>query len=214
MAPTELPSFATQRSMPADDFRGAFTGVLSGFAHGMTGLPGQDQVTDVADLAETGGAPQILPAPARSDVPVTLPAHDVVAPELPLSGDVFAPLSAVTLDNFGGFAGGRSDVPADLTDVTTLIPAVPATDDMTGVSSLIPAVPAVEDVADVTTVMPVIPAVPGLEYATSAPVVQAPSVGHLPVPAASEVQTPELGGSSLDSTRAALANLFTTHPIA
>ncbi len=196
MSPTELPSLAAPRSMPADDFRGAFTGVLSGFAHGMSGLPGQGQVTDVADLAATGGlpqAPQILPAPARSDVPTTLPAHD-----LPLSGDVFAPLTAITLDGFGGFGGDRADVPAGLTDVTTLIPAVPAVDDM----------------ADVTTVMPVVPAVPGMEYATSAPVVQAPSVGHRPVPAVSEGQAPELGGSALDSTRAALANLFTTHPIA
>ena len=232
MSPTELPSFATQRSMPADDFRGAFTGVLSGFANGMTGLPGQDQVTDVAALAANGGAPQILPAPAsRSDVPsvagdlpVTLPADLPVtlpaqrdlpqAPALPAADQVLAPLSAITLNGFGGFGGGRSDVPSDLTDVTTLIPAVPATDDLTDVTTFIPAVPAAGDLTDVTTVMPVIPAAPGMEDITSAPIVQAPSVGHLPVPAVSDVQTPELGGSSLDSTRAALANLFTTHPIA
>jgi hypothetical protein len=288
MSPTELPAFATQRSMPADDFRGAFTGVLSGFAGGMTGLPGQNQVTDVADLASNGGfaqTPQILPAPARADVepfagalgdlptgdlptgglltgdlptgdlptgdlltgglptgglpmgdlltgglpmgglpmgglpmgdlpmgdltgnlPVAVPAALPVqrdlptAPELPLTGDMLSPLSAISLDSFGGFGGfgGRSDVPADLTEATTIIPAIPATDDLT----------------DVTTVMPVIPAAPGLDGIAGASLVQAPHVGTLPIPAVSEVAAPELGGSSLDSTRAALANLFTTHPIA
>ncbi|MFI7677138.1 beta strand repeat-containing protein [Actinophytocola sp. NPDC049390] len=195
MSPTELPTFAPQRSAPEDDFRGVFTGVLGRFAHGMTWLLGQDHVTDVANLVAP--APQILPA--RGDVPVTLPAPDVMpqTPALPVSGDVYEPLPTVTLDTFDRSRGARSDVPSDLTDVTTLIPAIPATDELT----------------DITTVMPVIPA-PGLEDISSAPVVQAPSVGHLPVPAVSDVQTPELGGSSLDSTRAALANLFTTHPIA
>jgi hypothetical protein len=420
MPPTELPSFAAQRSMPADDFRGAFTGVLSGFAGGMTGLPGKDQVTDVADLASNGGlpqTPQILPAPARADVepfagllgnlptgdlplgglpvgdlpvdhlqmgdlasnlpvdvpvalpvqrdlptgdlptgdlptaeltgglptdgltgnlptgipmalpvqrdlptadltgdlptgeltgglptgglptgdltgnlpagipmalpvqrdlptgdlptaeltgglptdgltgnlptdvpmglpvqrdlpmgdlptsdltgdlptsefagnlptgmpmalPVqrdvpqtpSLPAMPSLTPDLPQAGDVLSPLSGITIGGYSAFSGfgGRSDVPADLTEVTTLIPVIPATDDLT----------------EITTVLPVIPAFPGLDGIAGAPLVQAPTVGTLPIPATSDVQTPELGGSSLDSTRAALANLFTTHPIA
>jgi len=248
MSPTELPSFATQRSMPADDFRGAFTGVLSGFAGGMTGLPGQDQFAGVSDLAANGGlpqTPQILPAPARADVhpfaglfgdlptgdlptgdltgnlPVAVPALPVQrdlpqTPVLPLAGDMLSPLSAISLDSFGGFGGfgGRSDVPSDLTDVTTLIPAVPAAGDLTDVTTIIPAVPATDGLTDVTTVMPVVPAAPALGDITAAPIVQAPSVGTLPVPGVSEVAAPELGGSSLDSTRAALANLFTTHPIA
>lgn len=230
MSPTELPSFASARTMPANDFRGAFTGVLTGFASGMTGLPAQGQVTELANTATE--TPHILPAPARSDVPgtnlvgelpvqlpaglpVAVPAQQRDLPQtLPAVDNALSPLQAVSLDQFGGFGGfgSRSDVPSDLTDVTTLIPAVPAAGDLTDATAAIPAVPAAGDLTDVTTVMPVIPAVPGTEYITSAPVVQAPSVGHLPVPT-SAVQAPELGGSSLDSTRAALANLFTTNPI-
>jgi hypothetical protein len=154
--------------------------------------------------------------------------------ELPVSGDLFGNLPLVGaltngdlgLQGFGGF-GGRSDVPefvpafGDLTDVTTLIPAVPA-GDLTDTTTVIPAVPA-GDLTDVTTVIPAVPAAPGVGDITAVPVVQAPSLNTLPVatpqvagvqaPVASDV-TPQLDESSLDSTRAALANLFTTYPIA
>jgi hypothetical protein len=70
--------------------------------------------------------------------------------------------------------------------------------------------------------MPVISAVPGVGDITAVPVVQGPALNTLPVatPAIGGVQapvvsgvTPQMDESSLDSTRAALANLFTTHPI-
>jgi len=197
MSSTELPSFASQRSMPADDFSGALTGVLSGFAGGMSGLPGQGQVADVADMAANGGVqqtPQILPAPARSDMqPFAGQLGDLPTGDLP-TGDSTGQLPVAV----PAALPVQRDLPSDLTDVTTLIPAVPAAGNVT----------------DVTTVMPAVPAAPGLDGIADAPLVQAPSVGTLPVPGVSQVAAPELGGSSLDSTRAALANLFTTHPIA
>jgi hypothetical protein len=105
------------------------------------------------------------------DLPVDLPVQRDLpqAPALPMAGDVFAPMS---LDRFGGF-GRRSNVPENLTEITTLIPVIPATGDMTAITTVIPVIPAVDGAA-----------------------------------------APELDGSSLDSTRAALANLFSTHPIA
>ncbi|MFC4854931.1 hypothetical protein [Actinophytocola glycyrrhizae] len=67
--------------------------------------------------------------------------------------------------------------------------------DANAVTTVIPAIPAAGDPTDITTVLPVIPAVGTRQ-------------------GAAEAAALELDGSSLDSTRAALANLFTTHPIA
>jgi len=287
LAPTTLPSMLPaalpmrSRSMPADPFQGAFSGVLTGFAGGMTGLPAQGQVTDVADKVSTGTLPEapgefhILPAPyptgraAAADplsgllggnggplglvssllgggvtdnlagLPVAgqrdLPTDSLG--DLPIIGSLdgdFADLADLgAVQGFGGF-GGRQDVPAlpfeldflpmfgDLNDVTTVIPAVPATDGLTDATTVIPVVPATGDLTDVTTVIPAVPALPGAGDVTAVPVAQAPSLNTLPVttPELSGVQAPvvsdvaPMDASSLDATRAALANLFTTHPIA
>ncbi|MBB4906670.1 hypothetical protein [Actinophytocola algeriensis] len=201
----DLPSYRLTTDLPTDGITGDLP--TSGLP---IGLPGRqrDLPTDtIVGGLPSGGLPVALPV-QRADLPTDtivggLPTGDLPVqrdlphvPAMPMVGDVFAPLSPVSLDRFGGF-GSRSNVPVDLTEVTTLIPVIPATGDLT----------------DITTVLPVIPAAPGVGDITAAPIAQAPSVGTL-VPAGSEVAAPELGGSSLDSTRAALANLFTTHPIA
>jgi len=162
-----------------------------------------------------------------------LPSGDLLD-GLPIVGSLFGG-GFGDLQGFGGF-GGRQDVPAlpvdlaflpvfgDLNDVTTVIPAVPAVPavpGLTDVTTVIPAVPAMGDLTDVTTVIPTVPAVPAAGDITAVPVVQAPSLNTLPVatPELSGVQAPvasdvaPLDASSLDATRAALANLFTTHPI-
>ncbi|MGB3437139.1 MAG: chaplin family protein [Actinophytocola sp.] len=178
MSPTELPSVHTQRSMPApaDDFRGAFTGVLPGFAGGMTGLPGHGQFTDMAANGGLSQEPRILPAPAsRADVN-------------PLGGGLGG-------DPLSGLLSGLP--------VNSLFGNLPT-------SGLPVGVPAQRDLT------PELPLAgqtlaPGLG---DIPLVQAPSIGTLPVPGVSEVAAPELGGSSLESTRAALANLFNIPTIA
>jgi trimeric autotransporter adhesin len=184
---TEVPSFMRgARTMPSDDpVQGMFSGVLGGFASGMTGVPGQEHVSDLSSLVSEGvlaeQPAETLPAPAsRTDVPA--------APVTPDFGHMVSPLSAIQPAEFGGF--GRSNevspleyapVFGDLTDVTTLIPVLGD--------------------ADVTQVLPVIPG--GAPVSANLPVLQqpAPAVG------------PRTNESSLDSTRAALANLFVTHPI-
>jgi hypothetical protein len=211
--PTEVPSLAHARSMSNDPVQGTFSGVLNGFTSGLTGVPGQDHVADVTDLVSQGvlaEAPdaQILPAPGRAatDSPLSgllgnvgggnllsgllggLPVGGLPVggqrdlPQTPDFGHMLSPLSAIQPTQFGGFGRSATQSPleyapvfGDLTDTTTIIPAVPA-----------------GDLTDVTTVLPVIPAAP----------VQA----DLPV-------AQQVSPSSLDSTRAALANLFTTHPI-
>jgi hypothetical protein len=170
----------------------------------VSGLPVPGLPTQQRDLPQT---PE-LPVPSRSQDPhlpvpalpeagvpvsgllsgVSIAGRHVVIPRqldlprppaLPVSGDVVAPLSAVSQGavpqgNSGGF--GRVDMLFDPTEVTAIIPVFPP---FSGVDNM----------TDITTVLPVIPAAPG--------------VSEVPVP----------GGSSLDSTRAALANLFSTHPI-
>jgi trimeric autotransporter adhesin len=207
IAPTEVPSLMRgARTMSNDPVQGMFSGVLGGFTGGLAGVPGQSQVADVNDLVSQGvlavpagraasttpldgvlgghGLPVNLfgALPAQRDVPQT--------PATPEFGHMLSPLSAVQPSGFGGF--GRSDMESplayapvigDLTDVTTIMPALPA------------------GPADVTTVLPVIPGAP---VAADLPMVQGPSVPSV---------SPRAEGSTLDSTRAALANLFTTHPI-
>lgn len=200
IAPTEVPSFMRgARTMSNDPVQGTFSGVLGGFAAGMTGVPGQPQVSDMNDLVSNGvlAQPEILPAPAARTASVTpldgvlggqgLPVNLFGAvqrdvPQTPDFGHMLSPLSAVQPASFGGF--GRSASPlayapvvGDLADVTTVMPALPA---------------------DVTTLLPVIPAAP---VDANLPMVQ-------------DAVSPRMEGSTLDSTRAALANLFTTHPIA
>ncbi len=196
----------------------------------VTGLLGNvsgNGVGPVAGLTDLAN----LPVGAQRDLPVAggLPVADGLPGGLPvdLLGNV--PLvGGLTGGNLGlpglNGLGGRSDVPefapvfGDLTEVTSVIPAAPERD-LTDTTAVIPAVPAVDDPTDVTTI---IPAVPGVGDGTEVPVVQTPSLNTLPVappqvsgvraPVVSNV-TPYLDESSLDSTRAALANLFTTHPI-
>jgi hypothetical protein len=209
-----------------DPVQGTFSGVLTGFASGLTGVPGQEQVGDLSDMVSEGvlAQPQaeILPAPAaraESDSPLTgllggllggdllggdllggglggLPINGLPAaggrelPQQPAFGPTLSPLSAIELSKFGGFGGQRSATESPLE-------YAPVFGDLTDVTTIIPAVPASGDLTDVTTVLPVIPA--------------APVSANLPV---MQGMSPRTGESSLDSTRAALANLFATHPIA
>ncbi|MPZ80998.1 MAG: hypothetical protein GEV28_11590 [Actinophytocola sp.] len=272
LSPTELPSILpTQgRSMPRDvalpaaeltPFAGSFSGVLTGFADGMTGLPGQDRVTEVADTVTGADEYHILPYPmprSRQDIPFetvsgTLfsaadPAADPAAAvlavpagalslgdarsasELPVGlpavGDV--PMNEIPLeelpisDELAGaptmLSGATESFPAvgDATDATTLLPAVPAVGDLADVTTQMPALPAAPQVAGLTDVTQVVPTVPAVGDVTAVPAVQAPSLNTLPVeaPALSDVDaTSALDDASLSDTRAALANLFTTHPI-
>ena len=209
IAPTEVPSLMRARSMSADPMQGSFSGVLDGFASGMTGMPGQSQVAGVNDFVSRGvlavpGQPEILPAPtgrAATPAPMDLAMGDVLGgfglpvnvfgamtgrndvPRTPDLGQVLSPLSAIQPANFGGF--GRSDSP---------LAGAPVVGDLTDVTTVMPAVP-----TDATTVLPVIPGAP---VDANLPLVQAPAVPEV---------APRV--STLDSTRAALANLFTTHPI-
>jgi trimeric autotransporter adhesin len=218
LAPTEVPSF--MRAMPRsnDPVSGSFSGVLTGFAGGLTGVPGQAQVSDASDLvsqdvlAETPDA-QILPTPARAETGVPLVGGllggllggDVLggalggvggqrdlpqAPQAPDFAQMLSPLSTVKPAQFGGFNGARTNTGSPLE-------FVPFVGDLADVTTVIPVFPATGDLTDVTTVLPVIPA--------------APVNANLPV---AQQVGPRTNESSLDSTRAALANLFTTHPIA
>ncbi len=171
------------------------------------GLLGGDMLGGV-----TGGLPvSQLPV---SSLPVSgvggrqdVPAVPVELPELlPVFGDLTDTTAVIPA------------VPAtdDLTDTTAVLPVIPATDDLTSTTAIIPVIPAAGDLTDITSVIPVVPALPGAGDVNAVPVVQAPSLNTLPVsnPGLSGVQAPVMGDSSLDATRAALANLFTTHPIA
>ena len=204
IAPTEVPAFMRgARSMSDDPVQGMFAGVLTGFASGLTGVPGQEQVSDVADMTSQGSlatpadAPQLLPAPARAEsvpaAPGVLGGAGLVnnlfggqrsAPATPDFAHMLSPLSAIQPAKFGGFGRSQAESPlsytpvfGQLTDVTTILPAMPA---------------------DVTTVLPVIPAAP---VSANLPTVEALGAGS------------RAEGSTLDSTRAALANLFTAYPI-
>jgi hypothetical protein len=206
IAPTEVPTFMRgARSMSDDPATGVFSGVLSGFATGMTGMPGQDEVTDLSDLVsqdllaastartETDGPVDLVGGLLGGHVGGNLldgGQRDLPeAPAAPEFGQMLSPLSTIHPSEFGGF-GARTDesplsyapVFGNLTDVTTILPALP--------------VP-----AEVTTLLPVIPAAP---VNADVPMAQLPGVGEV---------GPRTNESSLDSTRAALANLFTTHPI-
>jgi trimeric autotransporter adhesin len=202
IAPTEVPSFIRgARAMSDDPVQGMFSGVLTGFANGMTGAPGQPQVSGVSSLVNEGVLAQTpaVPVPTgRTETPgvfqgeglpinvfgapVVGDQHDLPqTPAAPDFGHMLSPLTAVQPSHFGSF--GRSN------------PAAP-----------VEGAPFVGDLADITTVLPAVSGA-GLPVSANLPLVQ-----QLP-----GVQVPGVGsrseGSSLDSTRAALANLFTTHPI-
>ncbi|HWM07123.1 MAG TPA: hypothetical protein VNP92_32700, partial [Actinophytocola sp.] len=217
LSPTELPSLLPMpgRAMPRDPFAGSFSGMLTGFGDGMTGLPGQDQVSEVAGTVSGAEEYQILPHPMpRSDRPVEsvsgnlfesttpvtgalapradvakgfgaesardlpvnqLPLGDLPVNELPLAelpiGDELSGTPAVpAVDDLGAVApvDVTSVLPADLTDVTTVIPA----GDLTDVTKVIPAVPA-GDLTDVTTVIPAVPAGDLTDVTTVIPAVPA-----------------------------------------
>lgn len=266
LSATELPSIlpTSSRSMsrdalPGDDltpFAGSFSGVLTGFADGMTGLPGQDQLNEVADTVTGAGGYHILPYPmpqSRQDIPfetVSGTLFDGVTPlagvlevpagtlglggarsaaelpvglpavgEVPLNEIPLAelPISDELTDAPAMLSGATESIPAvGATDATTMLPAVPAVGDLADVTTQLPALPAAPQVGELTDVTQVVPTVPAVGDVTAVPAVQAPSLSQLPV------QTPALSGldatsalddASLSDTQAALANLFTTHPI-
>jgi hypothetical protein len=216
IAPTEVPSLMRgARGMADNPAQGVFSGVLPGFMGGMTAVPEQPRVTDLSGLVPQNllaEQPHILPAPVgRAGVgnPLSgllgglLGGHvggnllgDALggqrqlpqAPATPKLGSMLSPLSAITLTDFGGF--GERTQPA------TPLASAPVLGDMSDVTTVLPAVP-----ADVTTLLPVIPAAP---VSADVPLVSAPGIGEV---------SPRNHESTLDSTRAALANLFTTHPI-
>ena len=182
-----LPTDGVTGSLPTADLLGNLTGKRSDRGLPTDDLLGKLPIVGLGNELPTGGLPTGV---LSGGLPVTLPGlptgRDLPrTPELPLGGDLFAPLSGDLFApvsgsapvGLGGF-GGRAATPADLTEITTIIPRIPPMD-------------------DVTAVLPVVPG--GLP---AAPVGTVPAVG-----------SHELGGSSLDSTRAALANLFTTNPI-
>jgi hypothetical protein len=223
IAPTEVPSFMRgARSMSDDPVQGVFSGVLSGFASGMTGMPAQDEVTDLSDLVGQdllAEQPATLPAPAaRAEAgdPVTgllggllggalggnllgdhvggnlLGGGQRDLPEAPAAPDfsqMLSPLSTVNPSQFGGF-GARTD--------ESPLSYAPVFGNLSDVTTILPALPVP---AEITTLLPVIPAAP---VSADVPVAQLPGVGEV---------SPRTNESTLDSTRAALANLFTTHPI-
>lgn len=117
MAPTELPSIAPQqRSMPSTDgFSGVFSGVLTGFAGGLNGMPGQDAVNGVTNqVNQVPGDVHTLPAPASASR-----SHEFG--EVPSVGSLTGtlPISPAALTNVGGrslpadtpFTGDLFDVP-------------------------------------------------------------------------------------------------------
>lgn len=223
--PTEVPSFMHARSRSNDPVQGTFSGVLNGFAGGLTGVPGQARVTDLSDLvsqgvlAETPDA-QILPAPARAET--DSPLGGLLGGGLNGGGLLGGLLGGLPVNGglpVGGAlpVGGQRDLPQTpqtpdfghmLSPLSAIQPTqfggfgrsaaespleyTPVFGDLTDTTTVIPAVPA-GDMTDATTVLPVIPAAP---VQADLPVVQG------------------MSPSSLDSTRAALANLFTARPIA
>jgi trimeric autotransporter adhesin len=224
LAPTEVPSLLQERTMPTDPTQGVFSGVLTGLTNGFqvpvmpVGRTGSvDPVTDllgdvfgsqipVLETRVGDGLPLMAGHLPVGQLPVgQLPVGQLPAGQLPVGhlpvgqlpvgqlpvgqlpvggqrelpqtpavpdlGRMLSPLSAIDLDQFGGFGGARTESPLEYTPLSG-------------------------DLTDVTTVLPVIPAAP---VDTDLPVTQG--------------ITQQADGSSLDSTRAALANLFTTHPI-
>lgn len=229
MPATEVPALIfgrpAQRALPTDNvtpFAGEFSGVLDGFAGGTSGVPGPDQVGQVAGTVSGASGYHVLPYPAahsRSDVPS--------AGDLPLDG---TPLGAIPLEvpavpatpavpavravPAAPVMPAVPAVPADLSDVTTVLPAMPAVGDLADVS---PQLPAVGD-ADVTHIVPNVPSVGDVN---AMPVVAAPALNNLPArdlqgaPALSHLDaTSAVDDASLSATRAALASLFTVNPIA
>ncbi|HEV7650663.1 MAG TPA: hypothetical protein VGP26_21155 [Actinophytocola sp.] len=181
-------------------------------------LPVSDELADLP-----GTLPAVPAAAAVPGVPA-LPAGDLtdattVLPAVPAVAGVPAVPAVPVVPAVPALPAG------DLTDATTVLPAVPALGDLTDVTTQLPAVPAVPAVAapadlpavgdaDVTEIVPNVPSVGDV---SAVPVVQAPSLNNLPVdapalPAANPASV--LDDGSLSVTRAALANLFTVHPIA
>ncbi len=88
-------------ALPADHFTpfaGVFSGVLDGFAGGMTGVPGQDQVGGVANTVAGGGRvprPPVPDAQSRADNPFQT-----------VSGDLFDGAVGHALEVPGTLLGG------------------------------------------------------------------------------------------------------------
>jgi hypothetical protein len=117
----------------------------------------------------------------------------VPAPEtLPAPNGRAATVTPMDTAALGGVLGGLG-LPVNVFGAAAGQRDVP----QTPVMPVMPAMP-----TDVTTLLPVIPGAP---VGADLPVLQAPGVPQV---------SPRADGSTLDSTRAALANLFTTHPIA
>jgi len=157
-------------------------------------VPGLDGVSALPEVPGLDGVPALPAVPAVDGITAlpAVPGLDSVPalPEVPGLDGLPAMPEVPSLDNV-------SDL-ADLVDVTTVIPTVPGLD------------------------VPAMPAVPGVGDLTDLPVVQAPSLDgvSLPTSALSNLDSAAmvpgmnvLDNGSLADTRAALANLFTHHPI-
>jgi trimeric autotransporter adhesin len=212
MSPTELPTIHPGRSArdlsPTGDitpFAGVFSGVLDGFADGMTGVPGQHQVRQAV------GAVPVLPG-SRSDVPGPLgdlplsgtPLSEVPLEELPVSDELAelsqgglpagelptgqlpalpaaAQLPAVgelpALPDAGQLpAVGELPAGSDLGDLPTgQLPAVPA--DLSDTTAVLPVIPAADDLANVSTQRPAVPALPQV----ASPAAELPALGDADV---------------------------------
>jgi trimeric autotransporter adhesin len=160
------------------------------------------EASDLVPQGVLAQAPVAVPAASRSEVTnplgglfggIGLPVNLVAGqrdlpqnPAMPDLGYVLSPLAAVQPAHFGR---GHTATPLNGT---------PQAGDLGNIMGVFPTVP-----ADATTVLPVIPGVP-VEADADLPVVRAPGVPEV---------SPRVEPSTLDSTRAALANLFTANPI-
>jgi hypothetical protein len=212
-----LPGTTSRSGLPAVPGAEYLTGGL------LPALPGTTSRSDLPavpaeELSEL--TTEIPPVHATSDL------SDVRAliPTLPASelAETTSQLPRVPGNVTGSRSGGL--VPAaELSEVTARIPRVPGNgrSNVPGVRELLPTLPAAQ-LAEITSQIPQVPGnvtgsrsglpgLPGLpgdltEITAVLPVVPGTQGRDLPV-------GQQLDESSLDSTRAALANLFTTHPI-
>jgi trimeric autotransporter adhesin len=192
IAPTDVPSLRRgARSMSDDPTQGVFSGVL-------TGLPGLAGLLPQGGLATPAAVPQVLPVPAagRSASVTPVDGSGVLGgigsldnvfggqPAVPAMPDLGSLLSPLPAGP-SGFGGGRAYP-------QTPLQAAPL---FGGLGDPTPALPSMPDL---TTILPVVPAAP---LSADVPTVTSMGSGS------------RSAGSSLDSTRAALANLFTAHSI-
>ncbi|MFL6123288.1 hypothetical protein [Actinophytocola sp.] len=222
MEATELPTLMpVSRSMPSDSVLGSFSGVLPAFGRELPELPFQQPVdlpaqdslpAPVADPQVLPEPPRILPAPVRdrSALTDTVPLGNVTTllGGAGLPGNLFGgqrdlPELPVATPNLGttvpGLPGGIGGYDRDATDFPlSFVPGFGQLNDDTRDMRAVP--------SDITAILPVIPAAPAVP---AAPVSSNPPKVSMSVFG----RHPQVDASTLDSTRAALADLFATHPI-